>query len=59
MLIEAMIQDAQNDSLTWYARVPSPSNVADAPSRLNWQELGAVLECDIVQVKIDYIRLMG
>ena len=41
MLVEAMVQDARNDSLTWYTKVPSPSNIADAPSRLNWEELGA------------------
>ena len=54
MLVEAMIQDAKNDSLTWYARIPSPSNVADAPSRLKWRELEAMLECDIIQAEIDY-----
>ena len=54
MLIEAMLQDARNDSLSWYTRVPSPSNVADAPSRLKWQELSETLECDVIDVKFDY-----
>ena len=54
MLVEAMIQDARNDSLTWYARIPSPSNVADAPSRLKWRELQQMLECDIIEAEIDY-----
>ena len=54
MLIEAMIQDSRNDSLSWYTRVPSPSNVADAPSRLKWQELSETLECDVINVKCDY-----
>ena len=54
MLVEAMIQDAQNDSLSWYARIPSPSDIADAPSRLRWHELEDMLECDVVQAEIDY-----
>lgn len=39
MLVEAMIQDANNNSLNWYTRTPSPSNIADAPSRLRWDIL--------------------
>ena len=58
MLVEAMFQDAQNDSLTWYTRVPSPSNIADAPSRLKWEELAEMIDCDIVQVELDY-KLRG
>ena len=36
MLVEAMLQDAYANSLNWYGRIPSPSNIADAPSRLMW-----------------------
>ena len=56
MLVEAMVQDACNDSLTWYARIPSPSNIADAPSRLNWQELDRMIVYDYVKVDLDYDR---
>ena len=56
MLVEAMVQDARNDSLTWYTRVPSPSNIADAPSRLNWEELGQMIDYDYVEVELDYDR---
>ena len=30
--------DAENPCLPWYCRVPSPSNVADLPSRGKWKE---------------------
>ena len=54
MLIECMVQDAKSNSLTWYARVPSPSNLADAPSRMCVQELHGVLDFEIEDPLFDY-----
>ena len=56
MLIEAMLQDASNNSLNWYTRVPSPSNIADAPSRLRWELLESMLDYVKVEVDLDYER---
>eukprot|EP00971_Amphidinium_carterae_P069893 1382823-Amphidinium_carterae.1 len=39
-LLQAFFQEELNSpSMAWYARVPSKSNPADAPSRLRLQEL--------------------
>ena len=54
MLTEAMILDSQSNSLSWYARIPSPSNIADAPSRFQWEELRFLGDFDIVDPVIDY-----
>ena len=50
MLVEAMLQDAYANSLNWYSKVPSPSNVADAPSRLKWKEVYETIDCVRVDV---------
>ena len=39
MLVEAARQEMWNCSLSWYARVPSPSNIADGVSRLEFEEI--------------------
>ena len=44
MLVECMIEDSQSNSLPWYARIASPSNLADAPSRLSLSEVEALFE---------------
>ena len=54
MLVECMIQDSTSNSLPWYARVPSPSNLADSPSRLCLEELHGVIEFDLVEPIYDY-----
>ena len=56
MLVEAMIQDANNNSLNWYTRIPSPSNVADAPSRLRWDILNEMLDYVRVTAEFDYSK---
>ena len=48
MLTEAVIQDANNNSLNWYTRVPSPSNTIEA-------EVG-LLDYVKVEVDLDYER---
>lgn len=54
MLVEATMQDARNDSLNWYTRVPSASNIADAPSRLRWDLLGETIDYVRVTAEFDY-----
>ena len=54
MLVQCMIEDSKNDSLPWYARVPSPSNIADGPSRLCTDEVKAMFPIDVVQPELDY-----
>eukprot|EP00435_Cladocopium_sp_Y103_P024718 s1417_g6.t1 len=54
MLVEAMLRDSENNSLSWYARIPSPSNVADPPSRLEWGKLNKILDYQKVEVSLDY-----
>ena len=39
LLLELERIDQGVDSLCWMARVPSPSNVADPPSRGQWSEI--------------------
>ena len=39
MLVEVAKQEMWNNSLSWYARVPSPSNIADGVSRLEFKEI--------------------
>ena len=54
MLIQCMVEDSKNDSLPWYARVPSPSNIADGPSRFCTDEIEALFPFDLVQPEFDY-----
>jgi hypothetical protein len=39
LLLELERMDQGSESLVWMARRPSPSNVADAPSRGNWDKI--------------------
>ena len=39
ILVECMIQDSRNHSMSWYSRIASPSNIADGPSRLDFSEV--------------------
>lgn len=41
ILVECMLQDATNHSMSWYSRIPSPSNISDGPSRLDFSEVEA------------------
>ena len=54
MLIECMKENSQNQSLPWYARIPSPSNIADDPSRLCTVELFENFDVEMVQPIMDY-----
>ena len=54
MLVEAMVQDSQNNSLNWYTRIPSPSNISDPASRLKWDELKGMINYKFVNVEWDY-----
>ncbi len=54
MLIQCMVEDSRNDSLPWYARVLSPSNIADGPSRFCTDEIEALFPFDLVQPEFDY-----
>lgn len=54
MLIECMKEDSQNQSLPWYARIPSPSNISDGPSRLCTVELFENFDVEMVQPMMDY-----
>ena len=56
MLIECMKEDSGNQSLPWYARVPSPSNIADGPSRLCTEELSENFDIEMVQPVMDYTK---
>lgn len=39
LLLELERMDQGSESLVWMARGPSPSNVADPPSRGNWDKI--------------------
>ena len=39
ILSEASVEDARISLLSWFGRVPTASNVADAASRLDWKTL--------------------
>ena len=54
MLVECMIEDSQNNSLPWYARIPSPSNLADAPSRLSLSEVEDLFDVVKIEPVLDY-----
>ena len=54
MLVEAMILDAGNNSLNWYTRIPSPSNIADPPSTLRWDVLDEMIDYLKVTAEYDY-----
>jgi hypothetical protein len=43
ILGEAAIADVDLQAFSWYARVPSPSNVADPASRLDFERLRRIL----------------
>lgn len=54
MLVECMIEDSQSNSLPWYARIASPSNLADAPSRLSLSEVEALFEVVKIEPVLNY-----
>ena len=54
ILVQCMIEDSKSDSLPWYARIPSPSNIADGPSRFCTDEIEALFPLDLVQPELDY-----
>jgi hypothetical protein len=39
LINESWLEDARLSASSWFARVPTASNVADAPSRLDFEEL--------------------
>ena len=39
LIHESWLMDSQLGSASWYARVPTASNIADAPSRLDFSEI--------------------
>lgn len=50
-----LTQDSSSNSLSWYTNIPSPSNIADAPSRLEGGSWTA-LEYTGLNVVLDYMR---
>lgn len=54
ILTECMIQDATSNALTWYSRIPSPSNIADGPSRLLFEEVSKAFDVERVYPSLDY-----
>jgi hypothetical protein len=42
LLLACSLVEARLGSLPWFARVPSPSNLADGPSRLNFELVAAL-----------------
>ena len=55
MLHECMIQDSMLNNLSWYTRIPSPSNIADAPSRMKLDEIEELFQFDLVEPVLDYM----
>ena len=53
MLHECMIQDSTLNNLSWYTRIPSPSNIADAPSRMRLDEIAELFQFEPV---LDYVE---
>ena len=39
IVMQCLSWDSQHDSSSWYARVPTSSNIADGPSRMDAKEL--------------------
>ena len=54
ILRESMLQDAKNHSMSWYTRVPSPSNIADGPSRLDFSEVKEAFDVKMLEPQLDY-----
>eukprot|EP00438_Fugacium_kawagutii_P007549 Skav213929 [mRNA] locus=scaffold2079:127721:128731:+ [translate_table: standard] len=54
MLVECMIQDSKNQSMSWHSRIASPSNIADGPSRLDFSEVFSLYNVQLVEVSLDY-----
>ncbi len=42
--------DLEQQTRSWYARVPTEANIADGPSRLDFKEAGSLLGAELVQV---------
>ena len=56
MLHECMIQDSTFNNLSWYTRIPSPSNIADAPSRMRLDEVAELFQFELVKPVLDYMN---
>ena len=56
MLHECMIQDSTLNNLSWYTRIPSPSNIADAPSRMRLEEIAEFFQFELVEPVLDYMN---
>lgn len=56
MLHECMIQDSTLNNLSWYTRIPSPSNIADAPSRMRLDEIAELFQFELVEPVLDYMN---
>ena len=52
--------DSELGTASWYSRVPSPSNISDAPSRLQYEELlrGGAVQDEITPMIWDQLRLV-
>ena len=54
ILRECMVQDSKNHSMSWYARIPSPSNIADGPSRLDFSQVEEAFDVKMIEPVLDY-----
>ena len=52
ILLSSAKADLKNAGFSWYARVPSPSNPADGPSRLDFEEASNVFKSRAVDVDL-------
>ena len=50
LLTEAWRQDEQSGAMSWFERVPSKSNCADGPSRLDFTRLSELLDGNVSRV---------
>lgn len=44
----------QEHSMSWYARIPSPSNIADGPSRLDFSQVEEAFDVKMIEPVLDY-----
>ena len=54
ILVECVVRDSVNQSMSWYSRIASPSNIADGPSRLDFSEVRSLFDVQFVEVLLDY-----
>ena len=55
VLCECMIQDSTSNNVSWYTRIPSPGNIADAPSRMKLDEVAELFQFELVEPILDYM----